>query len=216
MWPIQPIQQEKESFYSYICRISELNHCDLKANYKLLGVRYRQNNPNPIYLDERDTIRFINLTVNSRVNDWLFLERGSGNTDCFLFGQKFPRYLLSKKVKVCPLCMRDHNTFNSEWQFTHITTCIEHQCLLQDSCPSCNGLFSWSEELLHKCTVCHMQWKDICRYIEKFNKVEKLDVHKLLIYQLNKNNKLEKEQYPVEVLKLRYIDLVHVLSFFLG
>jgi len=59
-----------------------------------------------------------------------------------------------------------------------------------------------------------MQWKDTGRYIENYIKVEKLDVHKLLYYQLNKNNKLDKGQYPLEVLKLRYIDLVYVLSFF--
>ncbi|RED89171.1 TniQ family protein [Cohnella phaseoli] len=214
LWPIQPSFQDKESFYSYICRASELNQQDLKAIYKLLGVRYRPNNPNPVYVDEMDEVRSTNLIVDNCVKDWLLFERGGGNADFCTFGKRFPRYLLSNKVKVCPFCLRDHNLINSEWHFTHITTCVDHQCLLLDSCPRCNGLFSWSEMLLSQCPECHIQWSEICKYTENFKKVEKLDVHKLIYYQINKNNKLELEQYPIEVLRLSFVDLVHVLSFF--
>lgn len=44
-------------------------------------------------------------------------------------------------MKFCPICLRKDKVpyFRQSWKFIFITTCVEHNCFLYDSCPECNS-----------------------------------------------------------------------------
>jgi hypothetical protein len=61
-------------------------------------------------------------------------------------------FISTRKVKVCPDCLRQAPYIRGLWSLSLYTTCAWHDCTLIDSCPACHRLLRWNRRNLTHCS----------------------------------------------------------------
>ncbi|WP_180976855.1 TniQ family protein [Fischerella thermalis] len=75
-----------------------------------------------------------------------------------IFGDLVPIQTIStRRVKLCPICLRSAPYCRSVWDLSFITTCPLHYCLLIDFCPQCGKEIKWSRPRVTICK-CGFDW----------------------------------------------------------
>ncbi len=69
-----------------------------------------------------------------------------------ILGESVPIQTIStRRVKLCPICLRSAFYCRSIWDLSLITTCPLHYCLLIDYCPQCSKDIKWSRPRIAIC-----------------------------------------------------------------
>jgi hypothetical protein len=55
------------------------------------------------------------------------------------------------RAKFCPLCLREKSYYRIIWDFSLVTVCLTHKCLLISNCPECNSTLDIYRNGFGKC-----------------------------------------------------------------
>jgi hypothetical protein len=137
--PICPKPLEGESLYSWLVRVSKKNFGLIKTVFEKDGfiINYPRgfdNSWNETFL--KSVIEKTGLTE----EDLKQLHTSKWHS---LFGESLIKsnMLFSKKIKVCPLCLRENpiKFFKLEYRLNLLNACLKHNCFIIDGCPNCNA-----------------------------------------------------------------------------
>jgi hypothetical protein len=56
------------------------------------------------------------------------------------------------RPRVCPRCLAEEPYVREEWDFTPVTHCMRHLCVLVDHCIGCDRLLTWTRPHVHYCS----------------------------------------------------------------
>lgn len=75
------------------------------------------------------------------------------NNSCFYAGHFIPRrnFLNRMAPRVCPACLAEGDHCRVTWDFSFVTACPKHECLLIDQCPGCLKAISWQRPAVDIC-----------------------------------------------------------------
>ena len=80
-------------------------------------------------------------------------------------GQTLPRrhYLNRIAPRICPACLSEHDYCRVTWDFSFVTACPKHKCLLIDQCPGCMKVISWQRPAVDICNCgTYLNDPDLC------------------------------------------------------
>ena len=80
-------------------------------------------------------------------------------------GQHVPKlnYLNRIWPRVCPECLAENGHCRATWDFSFITACPKHECLLVDQCAACMKGISWQRPAVDIC-ICGTYLNDTALY----------------------------------------------------
>ncbi|MES1024885.1 TniQ family protein [Gloeocapsa sp. BRSZ] len=129
-----------------------------------------------------------------------------------IFGDLVPIQTIStRRVKLCPICLRSVPYSRSIWDLSFITTCPLHYCLLIDCCPQCGKEIKWSRPRVTICN-CGFDWRNyqpgtlsesqvfLSKYVYKLCRIADFE---------SEANEHYKNVHPV--FNLNFRDFVHLL-----
>ncbi|PLR82557.1 TniQ family protein [Bacillus sp. V33-4] len=159
---IVPTPYENESLVSFIGRVSIENKFDTAAwifrELDLTDIRVTHFNPNNISLRKLNELTGIKETELWKLTLCNELNYAENNT--MLNKILFSNGLVSLKVKICPLCLKEKKFCSKIWDIKIYTTCAIHSVELITSCPSCNKGIYHLRGNLYKCS-CGLDYRDI-------------------------------------------------------
>jgi hypothetical protein len=75
------------------------------------------------------------------------------------FGNPVHRsFIRPRHPRVCPECLREAAYCRRVWEFTLITVCPVHKCMLIDECPKCERQIRWVRSSVSRCQ-CKFDWR---------------------------------------------------------
>lgn len=63
----------------------------------------------------------------------------------------YRKLYFSTRNRVCPKCLKDYGYIKKFWDIKFITTCIEHECFLIETCPSCKKYLHYNRKSICNC-----------------------------------------------------------------
>lgn len=84
---------------------------------------------------------------------------------CFYAGHFIPRrnFLNRMAPRVCPACLAEGDHCRVTWDFSFVTACPKHECLLIDQCPGCLKAISWQRPAVDICNCgTYLNDPDLC------------------------------------------------------
>ncbi len=136
-----PPAKKNESLSSYLIRLAEENHYEkLVWIYNLIGLQLRPYSV--FHFSEKSVSLLSKLTGESTEN-----LRGLSYHD---YGQLNTSISL-KRTKICPKCFSEDLYHRKYWDISVNVCCSVHNCLLINTCPSCNGGLIYSRNQMDKC-----------------------------------------------------------------
>lgn len=148
--PIRLAPGDDESIISLLYRTAQANGMDLQHLRQWLGLPYwvplpTRSCPALAWISGVSTAwlarRAIQATLLSGAQRYLFMDhefgKGSINFAC--------------RARICPFCVKRQKYMRAAWQLRTICGCIEHACILMDSCPVCGALLDWQRPAIDIC-----------------------------------------------------------------
>jgi hypothetical protein len=147
--------QVGESQFSFLLRLTELNHYATPAWITSLAGLPRISDPYPFIFDKSaDLNRLATLSGRSvaELKARMYLPIGETVWTRSFFGLPVPYYMIrARRPRVCSLCLKDFGFCRAVWDLLPVTTCPIHRCLLLRNCPKCNCHISSSRTKLYLC-----------------------------------------------------------------
>ncbi|MBW7474321.1 TniQ family protein [Paenibacillus oenotherae] len=143
----RPSKFPKESVSSFIFRLAIANHRPVSTFLSLFGIRWA------------------NWLKNSFSNEQLrkIAERANINPSTLEDGLfhwfESDAYYLKNRVKFCPDCYRESAFHRTFWGLIPITTCLQHNSLLLDTCSNCDTPIKLEELMIGVCKKCQNKFK---------------------------------------------------------
>lgn len=171
-----------ESFPGYLLRLTELNKYDTPSwILKLIGIKNRLHNNFSFIFDSSLDLAQMSLVSGIDADELSTLQyapegvsRYAGNY--FLHNCPVPQFMIRvRRPKVCFECLLEESYCRKIWEFSLVTTCPKHRCLLRDSCPNCEKPISWIRKKISVCP-CKSDWRDI-REIQVVDKELLISAH---------------------------------------
>ena len=154
-----------ESFMGYVLRLTEQNVYETPSwVLKLAGLDYKQLRRSCAFVFKPESaaglaqVTDVGATELARLTYPPVVAR-DGNSLYRFFGQPLPQYALRPtQPKVCPQCLAETAHCRRVWEFSLVTACPRHGCLLIDKCPKCKAPISWLRDSLCVCP-CKFDWR---------------------------------------------------------
>jgi len=154
-----------ESFTGYIIRLTELNQYDSPSwIFRRAGIGYlRQKcaatSHAPIDLSALASLSNVDLPDLESLR-YPTDRRSNSEYRRLFFGLTVPQYVIRQNhPKICPACLREAAYIRRIWEFTLVTVCPMHRCLLEDKCPNCGKHISWLRNRVTVCP-CNYDWRE--------------------------------------------------------
>lgn len=140
---IIPRALEDESFLSWFARTSYVHYIHPQT---FLNIHFGLENRDILKrdLDVALSDEFIKIFTKKTRNKIDILSLTLKKYTGYLYEDEIPNAankIFISNMKFCPICLRKDKVpyFRQSWKFIFITTCVEHNCFLYDSCPECNS-----------------------------------------------------------------------------
>ncbi|MCK0069416.1 TniQ family protein [Kordiimonas laminariae] len=143
---ITPSIRQHESLFGYLTRVAEHNgYEDFTWILGLANIRARSN------FTESDFAKLAIVTTTPTIK--LF------DSAHWLSKQGMKRYYFSLySPKLCPECLKHNSYRHVSWDYSLITCCPDHGCLLVDTCPNCKTSISWKNCGITHCKTCEQSF----------------------------------------------------------
>lgn len=154
---LRPDPYHDESFRGYILRLSELNgYSDSKMLFRFLGLqRYNHFDNLLIPKEPLNLIRLTEITQKpeetlSKMVMYNRITSSESNPSTELLHNLWRHGTCPHKQRFCPICLEEKSYHRDIWEFSMVTTCPTHNCLLIDYCQNCNlHIKPYRQKLLH-------------------------------------------------------------------
>lgn len=156
-----------ESFMGYILRLTEKNAYEsLSWIFQIASLNYEESRQGCMlaFGTSENLARLANLagispTELSRLT-YRCVPASDGLPLHYFFGQPVSQGLIrSSRPKICPDCLSESLYCRRVWEFSAVTACPAHRCLLIDECPKCKRRISWSRKNVTTCS-CKFDWRE--------------------------------------------------------
>jgi|SRR6266850_486184 len=216
--------EKKESFISYIVRLTEANGFGTPSwIFSLSGIDYMELQWKFTFVFSRseklDNLAKLTGSTLDDLLSLLYLPAKSQNPHEDNHEYDFFGALLNRSVirphcpKVCPKCLTESGYSLRIWDCSLVTTCPIHECVLLDTCPDCKRRIKCVRNKLSVCS-CGCDWREINSTVLPG---EQLTVSRR-IYQLcgaiPAEQSLPESENPLQNLGLR--DFIRVIVFMAG
>ncbi|RVU33163.1 hypothetical protein EOE67_18165 [Rheinheimera riviphila] len=178
---VRPKIKANESLQSYMTRICRANH------WRYLGFKAHVTK----YVAPLNSTK-----LNDRKAISTFLAKKTGFSevsklvDVWLLVNRHRSYFDMSRIKICPICYEDGCEAPAYWSFNSYLCCVQHECLMVDSCHSCNQRYTNEGLIDLQCDYCHTPIRD-----NKPKQVEATDYYSRKIYDLFASKNMEPEDY---------------------
>jgi hypothetical protein len=139
---VRPNPFPDESLLGYIARLSEVNgYSSPKDILKLFqSSKYQLISNLPKRID-RDLTPLMELTGKSfsTLEPMIYTHLYYKNKYKFLSSEVSFRIIEPCRPKFCPFCLQEKSYYRIVWDFSLVTVCPAHKCLLISNCPECNS-----------------------------------------------------------------------------
>lgn len=169
----RPKLYEGENLYSYLLRTATANHYEVFANFKsVLNERMAKFGADDTLpnLSSQEAFRAVeslcgiptshlwNATIHrfaqiiNLPNEWEGENTshwGWADSESIRRGCRPPH-----QVAFCPACLHEKPFFRLVWNLLGVTACLDHQCMLVDSCPGCGSNLTEKDVVACRCPKC--------------------------------------------------------------
>lgn len=157
-----------ESLAGYLLRLTELNHYDTTSWIMELA-KFNNRMHKSFAFVFNSSLDLAPLSLLSGVDidvlgslkyPAIGVSRYAGNY--LLYNSPVHQFMIRTwHPKICPQCLREESYCRKIWEFSLITACPIHQCILLDTCPGCGKQISWIRKKISVC-LCAYDWRDFC------------------------------------------------------
>lgn len=138
---VRPDPFHDESLLGYIVRLSVENGYESPGEilriFQSAGYKFNSNLPKRIYEDIESLLEFTGKSY-STLEHMLYIHVGYGKYKFLNSAVEF-RMIEPCRPKFCPLCLQENHYHRMLWDYSLITVCLTHRCLLIADCPKCGG-----------------------------------------------------------------------------
>jgi hypothetical protein len=138
---VRPNPFPDESLLGYIARLSEVNGYkspkDILKIFQSIDYQFTSNLPKRIYMNS-DPLMELTGKSYSTLKPMIYA-RMDYHKYKFMNSAVAFRMIEPCRPKFCPLCLREKSYYRIIWDFSLVTVCPAHKCLLISNCPECNS-----------------------------------------------------------------------------
>ena len=187
---VRPNPFPDESLLGYIVRLSEANGYkspkDILKIFQSIDYQFTSNLPKRIYMNS-DPLMELTGKSYSTLRPMIYA-RVDYNKYKFMNSAVAFRMIEPCRAKFCPLCLREKSYYKIVWDFSLVTVCPAHKCLLISNCPECNSELDIYRNGFGKCK-CGFDLREV-QFVEELPETElRMTEHVYLLLGLETSRK---------------------------
>lgn len=203
-----PLPKIDENLMGYLIRIAQRNHSNigwiydsLKFNYSSTLSRPNANNISPEKLNSLSLLTGMSIEVFRNMSYF-----NDKNTFVLYGHEVSKKYVNTRKVKLCSLCLKEDLYIRKIWDLTLVTSCPIHKCLLIDTCSKCSQIIPWYRSEIEICSCGNNLSNELAREVNTNEVMLENHIHSCC-HLITDNSMLNEHSlpYPIKHLKLNQI-----------